>query len=293
MLEVRLENTWQHSFCYALVTDEPKNPHYPKNLLLTIISGNDSTIQATKAAIDSGTNGLAFGYGEKDTTDYRFHRDDNLLSEKGKYTKFPISIDPNRKAVAIVHNSLLGDDEYVLSFDGDPAEDIRQILGGGNYGLHILPEWKDILYQTLLEKGFIEKLDFYCDKGVFPNGFEVYRLKFTEEEADDIVSDLIKRNILTFPKSGTGTKVKEIQDLSSYLVEHMDDAVEKLSEEIEPEQNPLTDDIFPYFNEYKRPLFPVQGHVATAIAKRLKKQKSMLLQGEMSCETFNSEKLMH
>ena len=38
----------------------------------------------------------------------------------------------------------------------------------------------------------------------------------------------------------------------------------------------------PRFEKYKRELFPLQAHASTAIAKRLKTQKSVILQGEMS-----------
>lgn len=300
MMEVRLEQTWQQSFCYALLTEEPTNPHQNRKLLLAIISGNDSTIQATKAAIDLGSEGLAFGYGEKDVADYRFKREYNLFAEKGKYTKFPISIDQNRKAVAIVHESLLGNQDFVLSFDGDPAEDIRQLLGGGNYGLHILPQWKDIIYQTLLERGFVESLDFYYDKGVFTDGFYIFQLKLTEEEADTLISEMILKKLLEFPKEGTGKRLEEISDLPTYLLEHTDNMVSKLSNEIKPTHDPMSDEAYPYFDEYERPLFPVQAHVATAIAKRLKEQKALLLQGEMStgksamltaiADAFNKEK---
>src|SRR5690606_1192197 len=72
------------------------------------------------------------------------------------------------------------------------------------------------------------------------------------------------------------------------------------SNEIKPTHDPMSDEAYPYFDEYERPLFPVQAHVATAIAKRLKEQKALLLQGEMStgksamltaiADAFNKEK---
>lgn len=287
MLEVYLDQAWQSAFCYALACEKPKNEFQGSKLLMTIIAGNDSTIQAMKATVDIGSiGGISFGYGEKQLTQYDFHKEFNVYSDKGKYEKFPITINQNRKAVAIVHDDLLGSSNYILSFEGDPAEDLRQLLGGGKYGLHILPEWKNIIFKEFLDRGVLEKLDFYFDKELFSNGLYLYKLKFTdesgEEEADNLISELISKGLLRFPKSGDGSSVENIEDLSQYMSQFMDDMVEKVSTSVKPIHNPLTDSIHPQISTYKRELFPVQAHVSTAVAKVLKKQKVALIQGEMS-----------
>jgi hypothetical protein len=167
-------------------------------------AGNDSTLQAMKAAVDIGSGGLSFGHGEKQLSDYKFVQQFRMYSDKGKYEKFPITINQNRNAVAIVHDDLLGNADYILSFDGDPAEDLRQVLGGGKFGLNILPEWKDIILSEFIKRDCIEKVEFYFDKNLFPKEFAIYKLNFNgetaEQDADDIISQMIKQGKLKFPK---------------------------------------------------------------------------------------------
>ncbi|USK41676.1 DEAD/DEAH box helicase (plasmid) [Cytobacillus firmus] len=286
MIEIYLEQAWQSAFCYALAVEEPKHEWQGAKLLMTIIAGNDSTLQAMKAAVDTGSGGLSFGQGKKDLTDYKFSQEFRMYSDKGKYSKFPITINQNRKAVAIVHDDLLGNGDYILSFDADPGEGLRQILGGGKYGLNILPEWKDIILNEFLRRGCIEEFKFYYDSALFPDGFSIYKLNFSEEtgeqEADDIISEMISSGMLKFPKTGTGQAVESIEDLTQYMTTFMDDMVTKVSNKVTPGHDPMTDAIHPQISTYKRELFPVQSHVTTAIAKVLKKQKVALIQGEMS-----------
>ncbi|QCJ45408.1 helicase (plasmid) [Bacillus sp. S3] len=286
MLELYLEQAWQTAFCYALAVEPPEHEWQGAKLLMTIIAGNDSTLQAMKAAVDIGSGGMSFGHGEKQLTDYKFVQQFRMYSDKGKYEKFPITINQNRKAVAIVHDDLLGNGEYILSFDGDPAEDLRQVLGGGKFGLNILPEWKNIILDEFVKLGCIEELNFYFDKTLFPEGFSIYKLKFGEEtaeqEADDIISNMIQRGLLKFPKAGSGQAVESIQDLTEYMTKFMNDMVDKVSRKVTPIHNPLTNPVHPQISTYKRELFPVQAHVSTAVAKVLKKQKVALIQGEMS-----------
>lgn len=286
MLELYLEQAWQTAFCYALAVEPPEQEWQGAKLLMTIIAGNDSTLQAMKAAVDIGSGGMSFGHGEKQLTDYKFVQQFKMYSEKGKFEKFPITINQNRKAVAIVHDDLLGNGEYILSFDGDPAEGLRQILGGGKFGLNILQEWKNIILDEFVKLGCIEELKFYFDPTLFPEGFNIYKLKFGEEtaeqEADDIISNMIQRGLLKFPKDGNGQAVESIGDLTEYMTKFMNDMVDKVSRKVTPIHNPLTDPVHPQISTYKRELFPVQSHVSTAVAKVLKKQKVALIQGEMS-----------
>lgn len=286
MLELYLEQAWQTAFCYALAAEPPEHDWQGAKLLMTIIAGNDSTLQAMKAAVDIGSGGMSFGHGEKQLTDYKFVQQFRMYSDKGKYEKFPITINQNRKAVAIVHDDLLGNGNHILSFHGDPAEDLRQILGGGRFGLNILPEWKDIILAEFERRSVIEKLDFYYDENLFPDGFSIYKLNFNEktgeQDADEIISEMIKKGMLKFPKKGNGSSVEIIEDLTTYMTKFMDDMVMKVSEKVTPIHNPMTEPVHPQISTYKRELFPVQAHVSTAVAKVLKKQKVALIQGEMS-----------
>lgn len=286
MLELYLDQAWQNAFCYSLAVGPMEYEWQGAKLLMTIIAGNDSTMQAMKAAVDIGSGGMAFGHGEKQLTDYKFVQQFRIFSEKGKYEKFPITINQNRKAVAIVHEDLLGNGDYILSFDGNPADDLRQILGGGKFGLHILPEWKDIILAEFEKQRVIEKLDFYFDQNLFSDGFSIYKLNFSEEkaeeEADNLISNMIKTGMLKFPKEGKGSAVESMEDLTAYMTEFMDDMVTKVSEKVTPIHDPMKEPAHPQISTYKRELFPVQAHVSTAVAKVLKKQKVALIQGEMS-----------
>ncbi|MEG6533734.1 DEAD/DEAH box helicase [Caldibacillus thermoamylovorans] len=286
MLEIYLDQAWQNAFCYACAVEPAEYEWKGSKLLLTIIAGSDSTIQAMKAAVDIGSGGISFGYGEKQSTDYKFMKQFGIYSEKGKYEKFPMTVNNNRKAVAIIHEELLGNGHYILSFDGDPAEDLRQLLGGGQFGLHVLPEWKDIILEEFLLRHCIEEVEFYYDESLFPKGFHIYKLNLTEEtaeqEVDDIISSMIKQGKLPFPKSGSGSALEEITDLTTYMERFVDDLIYKVSERVEPIHDPMKDKVHPKIKDFKRELFPVQAHVSTAIAKVLRKNKAALIQGEMS-----------
>ncbi|MER2009695.1 MAG: DEAD/DEAH box helicase, partial [Psychrobacillus sp.] len=281
MLQVYLNEAWHEVFCYAL-SHENANNHQEK-LLFTLVSGSDSAMQSIKGAIDIGTRGgIKFGYGEKGTTDYLFHTEQSLFADKGKYEKFPMTLTRTRKAVAIVHESILNNSEYVLSFEGNPAKDVAQLLGGSKYGLHILPEWEDTVFRELLRCDYLTQQELYHDKHLFPEGLFLYSIKLTEEEADLFIERLIREKIIEFPVEGTGKNLEQLQDLTSYLLDYNEEMVKKLSLTVTPTHNPLEDRALSHFETYPRELFPVQSHTATAVAKRLKTNRSVIIQGEMS-----------
>ena len=280
MFEVYLNQAWHQVFCYALAYEDT-NRHEDK-LLMVIVSGSDSALQSIKGAIDIGSHGLKFGYGEKELTGYRFFPEKTLFAEKGKYEKFPMTLNRNRKAIAIVHEDILNNSKYVLSFDGNPAEDIAQLLGGSQYGLHILPDWRETVLSELIRQGYLLEHDLYFDKNLFPSGLKLYSIDLTEEAADQFIERLLAEKKIVFPKEGDGSEVEKIEDLTSYLLQYNGTMVEKLSEKVKPTHNPLEEESLSHFKRYPRELFPVQAHAATAVAKRLKKQKSVILQGEMS-----------
>jgi len=281
MFQVYLNQAWHEVFCYAMAFED--SGRYEDKLLFTIVSGSDSALQSLKGAIDVGSHGgLKFGYGIKELTGYRFQTEKSLFAEKGKYEKFPKTLNRNRKAIAIVHEDVLNNRKYVLSFDGNPAHDIAQLLGGSNYGLHILPEWEEIVLSELIRNDYLEEHELYYDRDLFPKGLFLYSINLTEEQADLFIERLLREGKITFPRSGTGEEVAKTEDLTSYLLNYNEAMVEKLAETVEPDHNPLVDESLKHFNNYPRELFPVQSHVATAVAKRLRKQKAVIIQGEMS-----------
>ncbi|MCM3318007.1 DEAD/DEAH box helicase [Rummeliibacillus stabekisii] len=277
MLEGIREGAYHQAFCYALAAED-------KKLLMTIISGSDSAIQSLKASIDMGTyGGLQFGYGIQDLTGYKFEKEKPLSSDKGKYEKFSMTLNQDRKALAFVHEDVLNNSKYVLSFDGYPAKDIAQLLGGAKYGLHILPEWEETVLEELQKAGYLKEHPLYFDQQLFPNGLTMYSIDLEEEQADRFIEELLKDNKISFPGTGDGSAIEEIEDLTSYLMQYNGAMIEKLSKQVQPTHNPLEDDVLQQFENYNRTLFPVQAHAATAIAKRLKSSnKCVILQGEMS-----------
>ncbi len=284
MVQCYVENTtWQQAFVFGLcVEHEMLNKYYERNRLLFIMMGGaDSTVQSMKTAIDCGLHSMKFGYGKKNLTGYDFESEFDMVSDKGKYSTFPMKVG-NRKVVAMVHDEIMEDGKFLMSFEGDPTKDFQNLLKGKNYGLPILDEWKDTIFNECVKRGYLQQMELYIDQGVFPNGFFLYKVEFTEEQADDLLEEMLQTRTIQLPKSGTGKAVEEIDGLTAYMQQFNQPMVEKLAEKIKPSHNPLENEIFPYFDSYETELFPAQGHVATAIAKRLKTQKSVILQGEMS-----------
>lgn len=280
MFQVYLKQAWHEVFCYAMAFE--KTGRYEDKLLFTIVSGSDSALQSIKGAIDVGAGGLKFGYGEKQLTEYTFRSEKALAAEKGKYEKFPMTLSRNRKALAIVHEDVLNNSKYVLSFEGNPSKDIAQLLGGSAYGLHILPEWEETILDALIQGGYLKQHDLYFDESLFPDGLNLFSVDLTEQQADRFIEQLLQSGRIRFPKTGDGSEVIQTADLTSYLLNYNEHMVQKLSETVQPTHNPMEHEAFIHFESYPRELFPVQAHTATAVAKRLQKQKAVIIQGEMS-----------
>lgn len=281
MFQVYLNKAWHEVFCYALAYED-EGRHEDK-LLLTIVSGSDSALQSVKGAIDIGSRGgLKFGYGIKELKGYQFHWEKHLFAEKGKYESFPMTLNRNRKAYAIVHEDILNNTKFVISFDGHPAHDVALLLGGPQYGLHILPEWEETVLHELIRRGHLVEHHLYYDRNLFPNGLYLYSINLTEEEADLFIESLIRDGLIRFPKEGTGEELENIDNLTDYLLQYSEAMVQALSMEVTPTHNPLKDPALKHFDSYPKVPFPVQSHVATAIVKRLFKQKAVIIQGEMS-----------
>ena len=282
MLEVYLDKVWQQVFCYALACEDTGSPNSPKKILMTIVAGSDSSLQALKGAMDIGSHGLSFGYGVKGVSSYEYQSELSLYAEKGSYEKFPMKIGKNRKALAIVHEDLLDASEYVLSFEGKPHEDIANLLGGSKYGLHLLDEWKEPVYQELRGRNHIRNLPLYYDPELFPGGIDLMSIELGEEDADDLLSELIQAGDISFPREGSGTALKSVDSLTDYMTSYSDAMVEKLAEEVQPTHDPTIEEPLEVMNKFPRTLFPVQGHVSSAISKRLMYQDGVIIQGEMS-----------
>ncbi|MCM3358108.1 DEAD/DEAH box helicase [Psychrobacillus sp. MER TA 171] len=281
MLQVFLKEAYHEVLCYGLASLEG-NKGQGEKLLFTIISGSDSALQSIKASIDIGSRGISFGNGEKTNTNYLFKREKYLFSEKGKYEMYPMTLSRTRKALAIVHESILNNSGYVLSIGGNPANDIAQLLGGSQFGLHILPEWKETVLHELIQSKHLIKHEIYYDGELFQEGVDLFSLDLTEEAADQFIERLLIEKKIVFPRQGDGKKVEETEELTTYLLNYNEAMVKKLSESVTPTHNPLEHNSLEHFSSFPRELFPVQGHSSTAVVKRLKEQKAVIIQGEMS-----------
>lgn len=91
---------------------------------------------------------------------------------------------------------------------------------------------------------------------------------------------MIRSGKCQFPQEGTGEKINEINDLNEYLLEYSPDMLDKVTKLDEPLHQPMKDQALSHFDTYQRPLFPVQAHVATGVAKALQVQKGIILQGK-------------
>lgn len=276
MVESYTEISQQKAFCFAFVTDSPdvKNG----TLLFTVLAGSDSALQSIKAMIDGGYSGISFGHGVMTNTGYDFEREFFFRSEKGKYTTYPMTLDNHRKGLAIVHERVFSG-EYILSYDGNPGKEVANFFG--KYGLFILPEWEAPLLFELQRQGYLTEVNIYKDSGVFSD-LSIFHIKIDEIEADELVSRLIKEKKLQFPVEGTGKNIEGIDNLTDYMGTYHEMMAAKLAKKISPLHDPIKEDTAEAVDKYKRPLFPVQAHVATAVAKALNEHKSVIIQGEMS-----------
>lgn len=280
LVQIYVENTaYQHAFCFALGLEENRSGN--KSLLYAIIGGADSTIQAMKVAIDSGMEVMKFGYGEKTLTGYDFREEFRFFSEKGAYTSFPMKVG-NKKCLAIVHDDILMNGKYLISYDGDPAKELQNLMGGRPYGLCIPDEWKDVVFEECTKRGYIRPVSLYYDQGLFTNGLELFELAMTEVQADNLITELLQTKKIKFKYEGSGKKIEEIKDLTTYMMDQVDNMMAKLSEQITPLHDPMKDSGLAHYDSYNMELFPVQNQVSTAISRALLKQKAVILQGEMS-----------
>lgn len=287
MVESNTLTSRQKAFCFAFMTDKPDNPD--STMLFTIIAGSDSALQSIKGMIDSGYTGLLFGHGLMTNTGYDFDKEYAFRSEKGKYTTFPMTLDNHRKGLAIVHESILSG-EYILSYNGDPGKEVARYLG--KYGLYILPEWEEPLLNEMKRLSYLEAMPFYKDNGVFSD-LDIFHINMDEIEADLMISRLIKQGILQFPTSGSGKNLGSIDNLTEYMTQYHEMMAEKLAQKIAPLHDPMIHQTAKNVDSYERPLFPVQAHVATAVSKALRKDKAVIIQGEMRCDTFTAEMVVH
>lgn len=285
MLQVLTDNAYHEVFVFALAVErKPDKRKYDSDkLLMTIFAGADSAIQSIKGSIDVGSQGLRFGFGEKGLSKYDFNSKLTIGAEKGKYSKLNIALPhgiPN--AIGIAHEDVSNSTRYILSDNGKPADVIAQLMGSA-FNLFLLDEWKEPVFKELERLGYIKEHDIYVDRTACPL-LQMYSIDLTEEAADAFISDSIKKGLIKFPVDGTGEGVEAINELGEYMPVFSPSMGAKMADQLIPVHNPAEEQSFECFNTFARPLFPVQAHASTAIAKKLssKSTDAIILQGEMS-----------
>lgn len=285
MLEIYTNQAWYNVFCYALAYREVNDRHGTKQeLLFAIIGGADSAIQSMKAGIDIGSSSsLRFGHGVKENTNYRFMPEQSLATTKGAYEKFNMNLSAARKGVIISHQDMLNN-RYLISFEKEPYIDVAKLLNGAPFGLWIEEDWKKPVFDAMIRNQYLIPVDMYVDEELFnkDNPLHLYEINLTEEQADQLISDMLKLGLISFTQQGDGTALQQVESLTDYILAYTDNLIDKVSTHAIPTHDGGKDSVHPKFDTYARELFPVQAHASTAIAKRLKKQKSVILQGEMS-----------
>lgn len=285
VLESKVLEAQHQVFVHAMAYSEEKQYRGHK-ILFALLSGHDSSLQSIKAQIDIGTSiSLKFGKAEKTIEGYSLNEDEtikDLYSEKGCYTKTNMNLSSTKKAVLFMHSSIVEDNDYVISLSENPATDIANLLASSKYGLHLLDEWKQIVFDELLEAKHLKELDVFFDDEMFEHGIRLYSVSLKEEEADKFIEKLLNEKKISFKKETDIEELREIKSLTDYLTKFSGHMLEKISNKIHPIHNLDSDEPAASLNSYPIRLFDRQAHVVTACSKRLLDSKSVILQGEMS-----------
>lgn len=184
--------------------------------------------------------------------------------------------------LGIVHSDLANGTKFVISENGMPHEAIADLLSSA-FQIGLLDEWKLPIFEELKRLGHVREYEhFYVDRTTLPN-LQLFTITMEEEGVDNFISDCLKSGLIKFPIAGTGANLKDIKTPADYLMSYGSEHAKRVQEVIELGHDPNKDSYLPVFDTFKRPLFPVQAHAATAVAKLLHSGKSAaMLQGEMS-----------
>ncbi|PEB54545.1 hypothetical protein COO03_04695 [Bacillus sp. AFS098217] len=272
MLQLDTATASHTAFCFALAVNRNHQIQF------AVFGGNDSSLKSFRAAISMGTKRLYFGEGKKEELNYILTRKTNV-SAAGAF-EFIGTRTMNQKKAIIAYTKEL-ENKFIVAIDESPAMQVRDFLMAAPYGLPILEEWAEPIYEEMLTRKLLQPLEVYFDQNEF-SSLEIAQVTLKVEDCKEFLSEVIKTGKCKFPKEGIGEKVQEIQDLNEYLLEYSPVMLDKVTKMDEPLHQPMKDEALSHFDTYQRPLFPVQAHVATGAAKALQVQKGIIIQGEMS-----------
>lgn len=275
MIQVETERANQEAFLFAYAIGKvPDSPW--KNLWLAVFGGADSAVQSIKAVIDSGL-GVYIGEAKKDGYRYTITNPLYVPTERGAYRAFVGRTKDGHPFVIVVHRSVLSGD-VLLDVKGNVMAQWRSILQR-KYGTPCLKEWEEKIWEA--SQPYLEPVETYADPAFFPP-IEGYNYTITEQEADQLVSQLVKNKEVTFPVPGNGQKIETYTDLTQYMRETAKLMAEKVAKQVQVIYDPTEQEPDAYLEQLATKLYPMQAHVVTAGCNLLKRQKSMFLYGEMS-----------
>lgn len=284
MLQISTDNNRQSVFVHALAVERKESGKYTADkILFAILSGPDAALQSVKAGIDIGSNHLSFGYGEKGISAFSYSYQLGLSADKGCYAKSGIPMPSGMyNGLGVVHSDLANGTKFVISENGMPHEAIADLLSSA-FQIGLLEEWKLPIFEELKRLGHVREYEhFYVDRTTLPN-LQLFTIDMEEAGVDHFISDCLKSGLIKFPIAGTGANLTDIKTPADYLMSYGSEHAKRVQEVIELGHDPKKDSYIPMFDTFKRQLFPVQAHAATAVAKLLYSGKSAaMLQGEMS-----------
>lgn len=272
MLQLETGTASHSAFCFAMAVN------HNNQMQFAVLGANDSTLKSFRAAISMGTSRLYFGEGQKEELHYVLGKKMNVNS-KGQF-EFINTQTVNRKKAIIAFSREL-EEKYIVAIDEAPEMQVRDFLMAPPYGLPILEEWAKPIYEEMLTRNLLQPLEVYFNKNEF-SSLSIAQVVLKEKDCKEFLSEMIRSGKCQFPQEGTGEKINKIQDLNEYLLEYSPVMLDKVTKLDEPLHQPMKDQALSHFDTYKRPLFPVQAHVATGAAKALQVQKGIIIQGEMS-----------
>ncbi|PGT99834.1 helicase-related protein [Bacillus cereus] len=249
-----------------------------KGVKFAMFGGSDSTLHAVKGLISVGTKNLWFGEGEKG--DFGYEIGARQCFEVNEPFEYIHTQNELRKKVVIAYSKNLHD-HYIVAMDSKPEDQLRDFLMAAPFGLPILKEWAKPIFKEMVSRKLLVPLEVYFDRNEFLH-MSIYRVLLKEEDCKEFLSEMIKSGIISFPKAGTGEKLKEMNSLNDYLLTYSGQMLDKVTENDKPLHQPMEESTLGIFDGYARTLFPVQSHVATGGAKALNVQKGIIIQGEMS-----------
>ena len=179
--------------------------------------------------------------------------------------------------------------DIVIAWDGDLQSQVFKTIKD-RYSTPILDEWKDYIYQKLLEEKYIESLNVFSFGKQYTLDGAV--LRFSEKQLESIITEGIQSYNLNFAILDDET-VEPVLDQCTTLDEYLNHFAGSLAEAIQKNVHvrfdPKRDKHHPGFYHLNlhanknglTGLFPQQADTVMGVAKTLEEEKFVFVIGEM------------